>query len=155
MIPKNYVLTILLATGLLLGGSSCKRTVERMLVKGTYEVVDFKMNGGTVNLMEIALKNYVSNSACCRYEITFDDNGTCTASYFINDTLDYSRGGTWELLKRDVIDIKLDLYVDGIYEIEKHDKRNFTLFSSFNKVDPAFFGGMQGPAEVKIIRTDI
>ncbi len=105
--------------------------------------------------MDITLPDHVSNSDCCKYLIDFNDDGTVTGTYYLADTVNYTVSGTWDLPERLLLDIELDLYVNGKYDIDRKNKKDYILETDMNVTDPSYLGGVESPVKLTIERVDI
>ncbi len=133
---SRYALLCLLAFGIItVSLSSCVKIQNRVLIKGTWELVnyslDYKTDTTGHNFMEI-LPGYTQSGDCCRYMIDFKDNGLVTASYYVLDTLNYTVDGTWSLDEKSMLYINLDQYVDGLYEIDRQNRKNYIMTTDSN-----------------------
>lgn len=145
--------SIFMAFTLLLAFSSCERAQEKRIINGTWELTYFKLDTASTNAMEVFLPNYQPDG-CCEYIIDFRDDGSCLGSYYTNDTLNYEVMGEWDLLEKNSLYIDLDAYVDGTFDIDRHDRRNYTLYSPENTGSLGTVTIIR-PAELTIKRTDI
>ena len=115
--------------------SSCVKLQNKVLIKGTWELVfyslDYKNDTTGINFMQ-TLPGYTQSADCCRYMIDFKDDGLVTGNYYVLDTLNYSVDGTWSLDEKSMLQIKLDKYVDGLYEIDRQNRKNYVLTTDEN-----------------------
>ncbi len=119
---------------ILSGLLSCQKIQERKILNGTWLVEKVELNLQEENMMTHFLKDYQSNSPCCRYVVTFNDDGTCTGTYYLNDTIEYTATGEWDLLKFNKVYVELDRYVHSTMDINRHNRKDYSLSSDENIV---------------------
>ena len=95
-----------------------------MLMDSTYRLVACKLKADTTNsnLMGNFFQHYSNGGNCCKYMITFERNNIVRSYYYTYDTLNYSATGEWKLLEKDVVFLKLDKYVNGIFDVKEEGK---------------------------------
>lgn len=130
--------------------SSCEKIQEKKIINGTWEVTKVELNNGDANAMEIFLQGYVTNSSCCQYIVDFNDDNTCTGTYYQSDTLVYSINGEWEMRDFNLVYVNLDRYVNTELQVNRHSRNYYTLESDTNRV--AIFSGNKMPTSLKIKR---
>lgn len=128
--------------------SSCEKIQENKILKGTWEVMKVELNHGDANAMEAFLHGYVSNSSCCHYIVDFNDDNTCSGTYYRNDSLIYTVTGEWDMRDFNLVYVNLDRYVNTELNVNRHSKTYYTLESDTNHV--AIFGGNKTPTSLKI-----
>ena len=69
-------------------------------MKGDWKVKNIYMNGGSLNMMELALPHYKEGNGI--YYCYFYDEGIAKGEYFTLDTLNYEVFGQWEIRKNKV-----------------------------------------------------
>ncbi len=137
---SRYALLCLLAcTIITIAVSSCVKIQNRVLLKGTWELVnyslDYKQDTTGANAMDFILEDFTQSPNCCKYMIDFKDDGVVTGSYYVLDTLNYSVEGTWSLDEKSMLFIDLDQYVNGLYEIDRQNRKNYIMTTDSNTVD--------------------
>ena len=110
----------------------CKKVKENFLIKGDWEVKSIYMNGGSLNMMELALPYYKEGKGI--YYCYFYDEGLTKGEYFTHDTLNYEVFGEWEIKKNKVF-MKMDAYINGEFEYQRSGKKEYTLFCDSNYVE--------------------
>lgn len=150
---SRYALLCLLALGFItISLSSCVKLQNKVLIKGTWELVYYKLDTVDRNYMEIILPDYTVEGNNPKYMIDFKDNGLVTGNYYLKDTLNYTVDGTWSLDEKNMLQIDLDQYVDGLYEIDRHNRKNYTLTTDVNRVEISPGNFIEFPVKMEIKR---
>lgn len=139
---SRYALVCLLALGFItVSLSSCVKLQNKVLIKGTWELVYYKLDTVDRNYMEVILPGYTEPGNNPKYMIDFKDDGLVTGNYYVQDTLNYSVDGTWSLDEKNMLQIKLDKYVDGLFEIDRQNRKNYVLTTDVNTIEfaPGYF----------------
>jgi hypothetical protein len=131
--------------------SSCVKIQNKVLMKGTWELVSYKLDTIDRNYMEVILPGYVPSTSSCRYMIDFKDNDVVTGSYYVADTLNYTVDGTWSLDEKSTIVVSLDKYVDGTFEVDRENRKTYYLTTDSNNVEfaPGFFTSYPVKLDIK------
>lgn len=127
------VLPIALAALVLFTVSSCKKAREDVLVKGLWDLQEIYVDTIAKNQME-NMPFWTDGNNCCEYRLDFQDNDVLFGYYLTHDTFNYISIGKWYLTDYDHIYMKVDNYVDGIFEITKPVPTQFKLESDANHV---------------------
>ena len=130
-ISRTILLLIIAST--LFG--SCAKIQGDFLASKEWELQEVTLNGGSLNMMESFLPGYDAGGDCCKYYITFNDDGTSSAEYWTNGTLDYVDSGVWEMMGAGKIYIKMDVYVDGVFEFKKVANKTYEMISEDNNIE--------------------
>ena len=125
---NKYILIFILFIPFL----SCKKIKENFLMKGEWKVKSLSMNGGSLNMMDLALPHYKEGNGV--YHCFFYDEGIAKGEYYTHDTLNYEVFGQWEIRKNKVF-MKMDDYINGEFIYQKSGKKEFTLFCDSNYVE--------------------
>lgn len=139
---SRYALLCLLAFAVIsVSVSSCVKIQNKVLLKGTWELVNYKFDTLSLNYMTVILPGYTQGGDCCRYMIDFKDNDVVTGTYYVNDTVNYTVDGTWSLDEKSTLVIDLDNYVDGTFDIERENRTTYYLTTDSCSVEfaPGFF----------------
>lgn len=146
---RRYIPAILLLALML--SLSCKKIEHKLLLKGIFTLEAVYVSGSEENFMNFALPNYNNPEGCCKYIIDFQDDGDMFGFYYVDDELNYVVKGEWEQKDYHVLYLNLDKYVNGIYDVEKDGKKEFTLSTEENT---ALIGGTANvtPMVLKITR---
>ena len=112
----------------------CYKITEVTIMKGEWQVLEVKVNGGELNQMEQLFPQFGTNG---RYLIYMMDDGVMKGEYYIGDYLDFEAWGEWELLSHDHIFMRIDEYVNGTFLIESNGDHLYTMYSDSN--DIAFY----------------
>lgn len=134
------LLAFTLATG-------CKKLHEDFVMKGEWEVLDVNLNNGSKNFMESLMPHYVDGNDCCHYYVYYFEDGVVSGEYYTYDTLNYATQGEWEIIKPGEIYMKVDEYIDGVFEYKKESKGFYRLTANNNQV--AFYN--IGPVDMSIL----
>lgn len=113
--------------------SSCYKLNQNHIMKGKWYVNAFEVNGGSTNLMEGVLPNYVDGKG--QYFVYMLDNGLLRGEYYVADTLHYFRTGYWDMPHKDSVYFKVDRFIDGKFYIEQVSKTAFLLTSDENNIE--------------------
>lgn len=130
---------------------SCKKIQEKRIINGTWKVANVELNHANINVMEVFLDGYKSNSKCCSYIVDFRDDNTCTGTYYRNDSLVYTVKGEWVLKKFNLIYVNLDSYVNADLAVDRHSRNYYTLETEENMVAAL---GQVLPTKLEIKRLD-
>ncbi|MEM7036405.1 MAG: hypothetical protein AAF570_05440 [Bacteroidota bacterium] len=114
---------------------SCKKIQQNYIMNGEWEVLEVNLNGGTLNQMEQFLPDYVSNSTCCKYVVTFGDEGVCTSTLTIDGDIREQSVGEWNMPERSKIYFKVDEYVDGLFDLEREGDGVWILHAPVNNIE--------------------
>ena len=128
---KKALILGLAACAILFTG--CYKVHRTYIVKGKWYLNAFEIDGGSTNHMDGFLPEYTTGDGT--YVIYMLDNGIMRGEYYVYDTLNYFRTGTWSLIDTKTIQMDCDLFVDGDFEIELMDKENMLLNSKANQID--------------------
>jgi len=110
----------------------CKKVKENFLIKGDWKVKGIYMNGGSLNMMELALPHYKEGDGI--YYSYFFDEGLAKGEYLTHDTLNYEVYGEWEIRKSKVF-MKMDAYINGEFEYQRSGKKEYTLYCDSNYIE--------------------
>lgn len=108
---------------------TCRKVEENNLKNGEWRIVDFRFNRDTGNALRLFLPGFTGTGSCCKYILNFSEENILTCTYFVNDTLAYTKFGEWELHKKDEIRLVFDDFVNGNFELNKLDNSTFNLIS--------------------------
>ena len=117
---------------LLCGG--CSKITEVIMMKGEWQVLEVKINGGDLNQMEQLFPQFETNG---RYLIYMMDDGVMKGEYYIGDNLDVEAWGEWELLTNDYVFMRIDKYINGTFLVKSNKDHLYTMYSDSN--DIAFY----------------
>ena len=113
---------------------SCSKITEVTMMKGEWQVLEVKVNGGNLNQMEQLFPQFDTTG---RYLIYMMDNGVMKGEYYIGDNLDFEAWGEWELLTNDSVFMKIDEYINGAFLVKSNGDHLYTMYSDSN--DIAFY----------------
>ena len=113
--------------------SSCYKINHNHIMKGKWYVNAFEVNGGSTNLMEGVLPDYVDGGG--QYYVYMLDNGLLRGEYFVADTMYYFRTGYWVMPHKDSVYFKVDKFIDGKFYIEQVSNKAFLLTSDNNNIE--------------------
>lgn len=113
--------------------SGCYKVHRTYIVKGKWYLNSFEIDGGSTNQMDGFLDDYSDGNGT--YVIYMLDNGIMRGEYYTNDTVNYFTTGTWTLLDTKTIQMDMDQFVDGDFNIELIDNQQMLLNSQANQID--------------------
>ena len=113
--------------------SGCYKVHRTYIVKGKWYLNSFEIDGGSTNQMDGFLDDYSDGNGT--YVIYMLDNGIMRGEYYTNDTVNYFTTGTWALLDTKTIQMDMDQFVDGDFNIELIDNQQMLLNSQANQID--------------------
>jgi hypothetical protein len=142
----HFILPVLVFSMVLV--SSCYKLNQNHIMKGKWYVNAFEVNGGSTNLMEGVLPDYVDGNG--QYYVYMLDNGLLRGEYFVADTLYYFRTGYWNMPHKDSVYFKVDRFIDGKFYIEQVSSKAFLLTSDDNNI--AFFNLGRAKTVMRISR---
>ena len=114
--------------------SGCFKITEIVMMKGEWQVLEVKVNGGDLNQMEQLLPQFETNG---RYLIYMMDDGVMKGEYYIGDNLEFEVWGEWELLTNDDVFMRIDEYINGTFLVQSNGDHLYTMYSDSN--DIAFY----------------
>ena len=132
---KNLSLASAFAILIFLG--SCQKIEKSYVIKGQWDIQTVTLNGGSKNMMESLLPDYIDGDTCCEYQVLFDDEGNMYGYYYTHDTLNYAETGTWEWVESMTFSYYLNPYIDGIFTVErdKDNKKTWLMRSIRNNIE--------------------
>lgn len=133
ILKEPRIVWVLLGTVLLFTISSCKKAREDVLIKGLWDLQGIYVDTIIQNQMD-NLPYWPDGNKCCEYRLDFQDNDVLFGYYLTHDTFNYVTPGKWYLEDYDHIYIKVDNYIDGVFEIKKPTPDHFKLESDANHV---------------------
>lgn len=152
---KLLIIASFIFVGLAING--CYKIHHNYIVKGEWYLNSLEIDGGSTNfmngvlpgyldttgkdqayidIMKSILPGYVSPAGEIKgyYRIYMLDNGLVRTEYYVQDTLNYFRTGTWDLLSPDSIYLNVDDYSNGTFYIELINKEEMILSTDHNFV---------------------
>jgi hypothetical protein len=114
--------------------SGCSKVTEMIILKGEFQVLEAKINGGSLNQLDQLFPQFETKG---RYLIYMMDDGVMKAEYYIGDDLDFVSWGEWELLKPNQIFMKIDDYINGTFLMRINGNNHYTMYCDSN--DIAFY----------------
>ncbi len=142
---KVFSVIAIVATIFLTG---CYKFNHNYIMKGKWYVNSFEVSGGSTNLMEGVLPNYVDGDG--QYMVYMLDNGLLRGEYYANDSLVYFRTGFWNMPHKDSVTFDIDKFIKGTFLIEQVDNKAFILTSADNYIE--FFNIGSVPTVMRISR---
>jgi hypothetical protein len=120
--------------GILLSANSCRKIQEDTFIKGLWKLNGMYFDTLSQNQMDVHFPGYSSPDECCVYKMDFQSDNVVFGYYLTNDTFGYVAIGNWEIVKYNQIQLKIDSFADGIFDIEKTTIKKFKLTSEDNHV---------------------
>jgi len=132
---KLNAIYLTLIMGFALTFTSCYKVSHNYIMKGQWYVNSFEVNGGSTNLMEGVLPDYVDGDG--QYFVYMLDNGLMRGEYYAHDSLVYIRTGTWNMPASDSVTFVIDKFINGTFKIEPagHGGKAFLLVSGSNDIE--------------------
>ncbi|CAN5294897.1 hypothetical protein BH09BAC1_BH09BAC1_28100 [soil metagenome] len=115
--------------------TSCVKIQNMVIMKGDWELVNYKLDTSSTNFMLSVLPSYENPPGCCKYKIDFQDNDKVVGTYFVNDTVNYRVEGTWSLDEKSKLYINLDKYVNGIFDVDRQNRKTYQLTTQVNTIE--------------------
>tara|TARA_B110000285_G_scaffold7471_1_gene7745 strand:- start:2431 stop:2865 length:435 start_codon:yes stop_codon:yes gene_type:complete len=109
----------------------CYKITEVTIMKGEWQVLEAKINGGDLNQLDQLFPQFETNG---RYLIYMMDDGVMKGEYYIGDNLDFEAWGEWELLTPDHIFMRIDEYINGTFLIKSNGNHLYTMYSDSNEI---------------------
>lgn len=128
--------------------TGCYKFNHNYIMKGKWYVNSFEVNGGSSNLMEAVLPDFVDGNG--QYMVYMLDNGLLRGEYYVSDTLYYFRTGTWNMPHKDSVTFDIDKFIQGTFLIEQVDRKAFILTTDDNYIE--FFNIGSVPTVMRISR---
>jgi hypothetical protein len=123
------LLFIPIALGLILLLSTCRKTEEDNFLDGTWRINSLKMNRDSADSRTLFFPSYNVIGSQCVYNLDFADNDIVIASYYVNDTLVFTKEGEWQLETKTNMHLVLDDFINGRFNLEKTDADSYVLTS--------------------------
>jgi len=151
---KNLAILALMAFGAALMFGSCVKIQNKVIMKGDWELVYYKLDTLNQNYMEVVLPSYNNPPGCCKYMIDFQDGDKAIGTYYVNGVVDYTVEGTWSMDKKNKLYVKLDNYVDALFDVDRQNRKNYQLTTDVNTIAfaPGYF--LEYPVVLDIKRRD-
>ena len=111
--------------------SGCSKITEVIMMKGEWQVLEVKINGGDLNQLAQLFPQFETNG---RYLIYMMDDGVMKGEYYIGDNLDFEAWGEWELLTNDYVFMKIDEYINGTFLIKSNGDHLYTMYCDSNYI---------------------
>lgn len=127
-ILKKYLI-ILACIGLILFVSTCRKAEEDNFLKGSWRITSLKMNKDSADPRTLFFPSYSVVSNQCEYNLDFASKEVVIGSYYINDTLLFTKEGEWQLESQKSMHLVLDNFINGTFSLEKTDADNYILTS--------------------------
>ena len=128
--------------------TGCYKFNHNYIMKGKWYVNSFEVSGGSTNLMEGVLPDYVTGDG--QYMVYMLDNGLLRGEYYANDSLVYFRTGYWNMPHKDSVTFDIDKFIQGTFLIEQVDSKAFLLTTDDNYIE--FFNIGSVPTVMRISR---
>jgi hypothetical protein len=128
--------------------TGCYKFNHNYIMKGKWYVNSFEVSGGSTNLMEGVLPDYVDGDG--QYMVYMLDNGLLRGEYYANDSLVYFRTGYWNMPHKDSVTFDIDKFIQGTFLIEQVDSKAFLLTTDDNYIE--FFNIGSVPTVMRISR---
>lgn len=126
--------------------SSCRKIQEDTFIKGLWRLNEMYLDTMQGNQMANHFPGFVSGSSCCIYKLDFQSDDVVFGYYITNNTFQSVVIGTWEIVKYNQIQLQIDSFANGVFDIEKTTVKKFELTSEEN--DVKYFDGMPGKDSV-------
>lgn len=149
---KTFVLSAVVAL-LISFSTSCKKIQEDFIVKGLWRLQGAYIDTFSTNQMNVFLPLYANGNKCCEYKVDFQNDDVVFGYYSTYDTFNYVVIGNWELLKYNQIYIKLDKYVDGVFDIDKVGNKRYDMISEENHIK--LFDGISPELDTTYTRLEV
>ncbi len=128
---RNNILFVLIIVGIA-AVPSCKKVQENKIIKGEWEAERVETDFLTVdNAMTFLLPGY-EKGPCCKYIINFKDDETCTGTFTKDGVVMQVDDGEWYLTKFNQVYVKLGAYIDGVYDIDRQNRKFYILSTNNN-----------------------
>ncbi len=138
---KNYLFLGLLVVVAMV--SSCRKIQEDQLLKGLWVVEGLYFDTITTNQLTNFFPGHDATSKCCQYKINFDEDNLVIGYYLTNDSFTYVTTGLWELSAYNKLQLKLDNFANGEFEIKNKGIKKRHLISEKNII-PSLSGSLSG-----------
>lgn len=130
---------ILLISSLIISGiflNSCYKVHHNYIVKGEWYLNSLEIDGGSTNFMHGVLPGYSDATGKINgyYRIYMLESGLIRSEYYVADTLNYFKTGTWDLFSHDSIYLNVDDYSNGTYFIELLNKEEMIMTTDHNDI---------------------
>jgi hypothetical protein len=126
--------------------SACRKIQEDVFIKGVWRVNEMYLDTLTGNQMPVHFDGFITGSSCCIYKLDFQNDDVVFGYYITNNTFQSVVIGTWEIVKYNQIELHVDSFANGVFNIKKVNVRNYELTSDKN--DVKYFDGIAGKDSV-------
>ncbi len=96
---------------------------------GTWRINSLKMNRDSADPRTLFFPSYNVIGSQCVYNLDFAENDIVIASYYVNDTLVFTKEGEWQLETKTNMHLVLDDFINGRFNLEKTDADSYVLTS--------------------------
>lgn len=144
----------LMALGAALMFGSCVKIQNKVIMKGDWELVNYKLDTINQNYMEVVLPSYNNPPGCCKYMIDFQDGDKVIGTYYVNGVVDYTVEGTWSMDEKNKLYVNLDNYVDALFDVDRQNRKNYQLSTKVNTINYAPGFTLEYPVVLDIKRRD-
>ncbi len=137
---KTYRLLsiLLIATGILLTVNSCKKITQDQLINGLWKVKSVTVDTSSYNYLN-TLNHFADGDDCCAYKLDFEKDNIVIAYYIANNDLEKIVAGTWEAIDYNTVEVQVDSFMDGSFEINRPSPKHWKLTGEKNHL-PLFDG---------------
>jgi hypothetical protein len=87
------------------------------------------MNRDSADPRTLFFPSYNVIGSQCVYNLDFAENDIVIASYYVNDTLVFTKEGEWQLETKTNMHLVLDDFINGRFNLEKTDADSYVLTS--------------------------
>lgn len=126
--------------------SACRKIQEDVFIKGVWRVNEMYLDTITGNQMPVHFPGFITGSSCCIYKLDFQADDVVFGYYITNNTFQSVVIGSWEIVKYNQIELHVDSFANGVFDIKKVNLKNYELTSDKN--DVKYFDGIPGKDSV-------
>jgi hypothetical protein len=119
---------------LLFTTNSCKKIQEDTFIKGLWKMNGMYFDTLSQNQMENHFDGYGTTANCCYYKLDFQPDNVVFGYYLKENQFKSVVIGSWEIVKYNQIQLQIDSFADGIFDIERTTPKKYKLTSDDNHV---------------------
>lgn len=133
---KTYKTLLLLAVcgSILFTANSCRKIQEDTFIKGLWKINGLYFDTLSQNQMPTHFDGFTAGNNCCVYKLDFQEDNVVFGYYLKNNQFQTVEIGSWEITKYNQIQLQIDSFADGIFDIEKTTVKKFELTSDQNRI---------------------
>ncbi len=146
-------LLVLIFGGLLTSVTSCKKIQQDIFIKGLWRINGLYFAPLTDNQMATHFPGFLYGNSCCTYKMDFQADDIVFGYYIKDDSFKSVVIGTWKITKYNQLQLQIDSFADGIFDIHKVTVKSYNLTSDHNHIK--YYDGVDPAMDTTSTRIEI